>query len=478
MSLNATEVGQVVSSLHATITRSKIMEVISERNPGRITLIVRADRVNHYLRLALEPQATRFGRIKDKPKAAPVPHPFVMLLRRELIGKRIIQISQINSDRVVFFVCAYKEMTVTLVFELTAQNANVYLVNQNNVIQGSFWGNRPGKRVLVAGNPYHPPVAPGIDLPPSRFEREDTLERDIDNFYRKQIAEQDGFDKRQLVERMIKAAQKKTNRLISKLERDLSHAETGETMQRHGHVLKMHLSKIRKGASVLEGRDFDNRPVTISLDPKLSPVANMEKKFNKAKRLIRAVSKIEERLLTAMSEAEDLASILPSLPQADGIELDRIKTKLTRRYPYLLRIENRKRTTARLPYKEYILCQNKTARVGRNAQDNDTLTLRYSKPNDLWLHVRQETGSHVIVPMGRNEDPTPELLVDAAHLAAYFSRCKNDTDVEVIYTPRRYVQKPKGAAAGSVRLLREKTIFLKVEPARLKQIFYRSKSSM
>jgi predicted ribosome quality control (RQC) complex YloA/Tae2 family protein len=72
--------------------------------------------------------------------------------------------------------------------------------------------------------------------------------------------------------------------------------------------------------------------------------------------------------------------------------------------------------------------------------------------------------------MGRNEDPLPDLLVDAAHLAAHFSTLKGDSDVEVIYTRRRYVQKPRGAAHGSVRLLREKTINLRVEPSRLEKI--------
>ena len=102
----------------------------------------------------------------------------------------------------------------------------------------------------------------------------------------------------------------------------------------------------------------------------------------------------------------------------------------------------------------------------------DLLTLRHTKPDDLWLHVRNAPGSHVTVPMGRKEDPHPALLVDAAHLAAHFSTLKGSADVEVIYTRRRYVQKQKGAAPGSVRLLREKCIVLRAEPDRIDRLLH------
>lgn len=479
MSLNVTEIGQVVSSLNLAVLGAKIQEVISEQDPGQITLVLRFERSNHFLRFALTPRASRFGRISGKPKAAPVPHPFVMLLRREIIGKRIVKISQINNDRVVHLVCQQRETEVTLVLELIAGHANLFLTDSNLAIQGAFLKNRSEKRNLSAGYPYQPPATQNIDPQPSRFESGDTLEAEIDKYYRTQITTQQASEKQRIIEKMVRSAQKKTTRLISKLENDLTHAETGEQLQQHGHILKMHLSKIKKGDTVLEGKDFNNNPITIPLAPGLSPVANMESMFGKAKRLIRAVSQIEERLLTTMSESEELDTILESIRAADEIQLDRIKARLIRRYPYLMRIANQRNTTTeRLPYREFLICQNRIARVGRSAKDNDALTLRHSRPNDLWLHVRQETGSHVIVPLDRNETPTPALLVDAAHLAVHFSKSKNDTDVEVIYTPRKYVQKPKGAAPGSVRLLREKTIFLKVEPARLKRILSDSKSSI
>ena len=78
--------------------------------------------------------------------------------------------------------------------------------------------------------------------------------------------------------------------------------------------------------------------------------------------------------------------------------------------------------------------------------------------------------------MGRGEDPTSEILIDAAHLAVRFSDARDDDDVEVTYTRRKYVQKPRGAPPGSVRLLKEKTLYLKVDPERLMKLLGRNGS--
>jgi predicted ribosome quality control (RQC) complex YloA/Tae2 family protein len=110
------------------------------------------------------------------------------------------------------------------------------------------------------------------------------------------------------------------------------------------------------------------------------------------------------------------------------------------------------------------------ARVGRSAKDNDELTLRYSKPSDLWLHARNLTGSHVIVSLEKSENPSQDVLIDGAHLAAYFSSARNDNDAEVMYALKKYVHKPKGAPPGTVKLLKSKTLYLKIDEMRLKNI--------
>jgi predicted ribosome quality control (RQC) complex YloA/Tae2 family protein len=113
--------------------------------------------------------------------------------------------------------------------------------------------------------------------------------------------------------------------------------------------------------------------------------------------------------------------------------------------------------------------------VGKSAQDNDVLTREHARPQDLWLHARGEAGAHVVVPMQRNESCPEELLLDAAHLAAHFSDARRETTVEVSYTGKRYVRKPRGSAPGQVTLEREKVIALQLEPARIEHLLSRER---
>ncbi len=244
-----------------------------------------------------------------------------------------------------------------------------------------------------------------------------------------------------------------------------------------GHLLKANLSTARKGQTDLEVDGFDGRRTTIPLDPSLSPVANMERYFSRAKRLKKAVPIVGNRQKEIEAKRSHTVDLINEIEAATPDRLGQIQADLERLFKRFVTRSNARenRDQARLPYREYVISGGRPARVGRSARDNDTLTLRHAKPDDLWLHVRGQKGSHVVVPLGRGEDPTPELLIDAAHLAAHFSAAKSAPDVEVIYTRRRYVQKPKGASPGSVRLLKEKSLALRVEPGRLAGILQPSR---
>jgi len=104
--------------------------------------------------------------------------------------------------------------------------------------------------------------------------------------------------------------------------------------------------------------------------------------------------------------------------------------------------------------------------VGRSARDNDALTLRVARGNDLWLHTRDVQGAHVIVP-GAGESPDARTLADAALLAVHFSSARGQDGAEVAWTHRKHVRKPKGAAPGSVVVTQEKVLRVRLEEDRL-----------
>ena len=101
--------------------------------------------------------------------------------------------------------------------------------------------------------------------------------------------------------------------------------------------------------------------------------------------------------------------------------------------------------------------------VGKGARENDELTFDVAAPDDFWFHVADYSGSHVVVRNpGKDRDLEDTVLVKAAQLAAYFSQARNSSKVEVHYTRKKHVTKPRRAKPGLVRLLEFKSI--KVEP--------------
>jgi predicted ribosome quality control (RQC) complex YloA/Tae2 family protein len=125
---------------------------------------------------------------------------------------------------------------------------------------------------------------------------------------------------------------------------------------------------------------------------------------------------------------------------------------------------------ARKPYREFRAHGQRSVLVGRGASDNDALTREHARPHDLWLHARGTSGAHVVVALKRDEACPQELLLDASHLAAHFSSARDETHVEVSYTPKRYVRKPRNAPAGLVQLEREKVLMLQLEPGRIARL--------
>jgi predicted ribosome quality control (RQC) complex YloA/Tae2 family protein len=101
--------------------------------------------------------------------------------------------------------------------------------------------------------------------------------------------------------------------------------------------------------------------------------------------------------------------------------------------------------------------------IGRSGRENDELTFHVASPEDFWFHVADYSGSHVVVRNpSREKELDEDLLVKAAQLAAYFSQARNSSRVEVHYTRRKHVTKPRRSKPGLVRLLEFKSI--KVEP--------------
>jgi hypothetical protein len=245
-----------------------------------------------------------------------------------------------------------------------------------------------------------------------------------------------------------------------------------------------------RGATKLVVTDWSTGeaiPMEVPLDPSKSARAQVEAMFKRAKRLKLGGRIAEERLAQADAQAQAIGMAMDAIRDATSLaEMDAAAREAKKRAPRDVTLPDGgasagTRATGgakagagrRVPYRTFVARSGKKVLVGKGAADNDALTLKVAKPGDLWLHAKDRTGAHVIVPLEKGQTCPAEDLVDAAHLAAHFSDAREEKAVDVQYTPRRYLRKPKGSAPGAVVVDREKVLALRFDVALLRALLER-----
>ncbi len=219
-------------------------------------------------------------------------------------------------------------------------------------------------------------------------------------------------------------------------------------------IIMANLDKISAGASAVILEDFyhDNAPIEIKLNPGLSAQKNAEVYYRKARN-----QSIDASHLTRL--IEDRESQRAAMESARMQASEAKDLKAVRRLSGAPSVSSRKKEGGTLPYIEHQLMGYRIL-VGRNAQANDQLLQQFTSKDDLWLHARDVSGSHVIVKhQAGKKFPTP-VIERAAQLAAFHSKRKNESLCPVIVTPRKYVRKRKGDPAGVVAVDREEVIMV------------------
>ncbi|QNH63685.1 NFACT RNA binding domain-containing protein [Hymenobacter sediminicola] len=222
-------------------------------------------------------------------------------------------------------------------------------------------------------------------------------------------------------------------------------------------LIMAYLSQIPAGATQVEVVDFyqDNQPRLIKLKPTETPQRTAQNLYRKAKN-----QQIETRQLAERAERRETEAFwcLERLEELAALPLD-LRILRQWRKQHQLEPETKAKASQELPFKVFE-DSGFTILVGRNAQNNDLLTQRYAHKDDLWLHAKDVSGSHVVV-RHRAGQPVPEPVIErAAQLAAWYSRRQNDSLCPVTVTPKKFVRKPKGALPGQVLVEREKVVLV------------------
>jgi len=287
----------------------------------------------------------------------------------------------------------------------------------------------------------------------------------VDQFYTKQ---EENLRREKERSVLLKTVFKYTGNLSKKLEfqrKYLGQEEKIDWLRISGELITANIHQITRGSEKVTLENFYNisgSKVNIDLVPELGPVENAQayfKKYTKAKRASKAAARIEEQTL---KELDYLAGIETNLNMATtDQEISEIKDELNRQ-GYIKdnsgprRVKIVQKTPQPLAFK---LSEGFTALVGKTNRQNDYIVTRMAKDNDIWLHVKDYPGAHVII---RTENSLPEtpnsVLLEAACLAAYFSKARQNKNVSIDYTLCKNVHKPSGSKPGFVTYTNQRTI--------------------
>jgi hypothetical protein len=266
------------------------------------------------------------------------------------------------------------------------------------------------------------------------------------------------------LERAVERRVAKAARKVGALRRELDTAEDPEAIRGLGNLILARFTEIPRGASRARLVDFDNAPIEVELDPTLSADRNASRYFEQAARIERARLALPEKIREAEGVRERWERLLADAREGK-VSPEGVAAELGAEAP---RKRSKFSEETALPYRSFRSSGGLEIRVGRGAKHNDDLTFRHSAPTDIWLHVRQNPGAHVILRWTLDERPPKKDLAEAATLAALHSPARGSRSVPVAWTRRKYVRKPRGAPPGTVSPDRTETVFVSPDPALLK----------
>ncbi|MCX7958505.1 MAG: NFACT RNA binding domain-containing protein [Deltaproteobacteria bacterium] len=454
------DIKRVLKEISQVIIGARIQAVYQPLKE-EVYLEVYTEGISTNLLISIENGFNRLYFTLNRPQNPKNPFSFQMLLRKYLVPSYITDISQVNDDLVVLI----KTDEFRLYAELLGRHSNIFLTDTEDVILGSLRENTSQRRPLFVSHKYIPPFKrdlgdkSGVCIPDGC-----NVSEFYEDYYRKVINE---YRMRWLRDRILgrlNARRRHLLRLKEKIESDRSRAQKYSEFLRYAEALKQRrITGITEGIARCEyfneeGISLMNVPLIRGTDiaENMEYYYKLYKKYKNALPLIeKRASEIEEVLkevkerISSVESANDLM-MLKSFdePESEESERDILKRDIKeKRYPF------------RVFYAEG------TGRIysGSDAEENEILTFRYARGNDLWFHVIGYSGSHTVLPLDKNKMPSERQILTAALLAAARSSAPDGETVEVAFTKVKYVRKVRGGAKGAVIFSNEKRLLVRVD---------------
>jgi len=274
------------------------------------------------------------------------------------------------------------------------------------------------------------------------------------------------IDEKQRIEALLKIVKTeiaKARRKISRIEKELEESGKAGLYKTYGEMILVNINKIEKGANEVTLNSLDKNTddkIVIKLDPAKSPVANAEIYFKKSRKAAGSKEPLQNRLREAGRQLAELENIGRSFAEKPAlVERKLMEMGLLTGKPGAAA---RKPVEKRKPYRIYKSSCGWEILIGKSNKDNDELTFYIASKEDYWFHAWQAAGSHTVLRLpDKSSKPDKQSLLEAASLAAYYSKAKHSSKVPVLYTQVKYVRKPRKFPPGKVLVEREKQLMVK-----------------
>lgn len=279
------------------------------------------------------------------------------------------------------------------------------------------------------------------------------------------------------ISKLILVTLKKYKKRLANINNKLKECENLDIYKLYGELITANLYRIPNhnvDKISLENYYDNNTLITISLDQRYSPAYNAKlffKKYNKLKNALKIVTAQKEETLKELNYIESVVYELELCTSIDDVvnifeeisdnsifkeKTSDLKQKKNQKIKKSKLTTNKKANFNPIKYniEEYTLL------IGRNNFENDYLTLKYARKNDLWFHVKDIPGSHCVLLLENKSIPSDNILVKCAELAASHSKAENSSNVPVDFCEIKYVKKPNGAKPGMVIYTNNKTLYV------------------
>ena len=287
----------------------------------------------------------------------------------------------------------------------------------------------------------------------------------LDTYY-KDKAERDRVKQQasELIRRVENELQKNRHKL-KKQEKELLATDNAEEFRQKGELLTTFLDQVPNDQDqVTLDNYYTNQPITISLDKALTPSQNAQRYFKRYQKLKEAVKYLTELIEETKATILYLESVETVLNQAGLEEIAEIREELIQ--TGFIRRRQREKIQKRKKPEQYLASDGKTIiYVGRNNLQNEELTFKMARKEELWFHAKDIPGSHVVI--SGNLNPSDEVKTDAAELAAYFSKGRLSNLVQVDMIEVKKLNKPTGGKPGFVTYTGQKTLRVTPDPEKI-----------